>query len=131
MLRALSPIYAASKGTAEQSQFIDLLENARRQLESVYAQIPENSGEPPSYVQSQFQAAQDAWEKAVAAPKTLGFTAEKSFGQTAQFTLDSLVSGIKTAATSGEGIAKYLKIIVIGGVAIGALVAIVVIAGKK
>jgi len=131
MLNALHPLYDAAKGTAEQDQYLDLLENARRQLTAVYDQIVPGEMSPPSYVESQFEAAQMAWETAIAAPKNLGFTNEKSFGQNVKQSVDKFTAGLKSVAESGEGISKYFKTLVIGGLAIGALLTIVYFAGKK
>jgi len=133
MLNALHPIYAASKGTGTELQYRDLLENARRQLENVYAQIPSSdpNGIPAPYVQIQFESAQQAWEGAVSAPKNLGFTSEKDFGEIAVSSLSGIGDQIKAAVTTGSSVSKALKVIAITGVAIGVTVAIVLLTARK
>lgn len=131
MLTALHPLYASAQGTATQDQIVDRLENARRQLEAIFNQIPAGNGSVPQYIASQFQAAQDAWESALRSGKELGFTSEKSFGGTVKSVIGDLESSFKRAVDTGEGISGSLKAIAIGGLAIGALVAIAFIAGRK
>ncbi len=131
MLNALHPLYASAQGTATQDQVIDRLENARRQLEGVYNQIQAGNSNVPNYVETQFQAAQDAWESALRSGKELGFSSEKSFGGTVKSVVGDLQSSFKRALDTGEGISGSLKAIAIGGLAIGALVAIAFIVGRK
>ena len=131
MLNALHPLYASAQGTATQDQIIDRLENARRQLEAVFNQITPGNNPVPQYIATQFQAAQDAWDSALRSGKELGFTSEKSFGGTVKSVIGDLESSFKRAVDTGEGISGSLKAIAIGGLAIGALVAIAFIAGRK
>jgi hypothetical protein len=131
MLNALHPLYASAQGTSTQDQIVDRLENARRQLEAIFKQIPAGNGLVPSYIQTQFQTAQDAWDSALRSGKELGFTSEKSFGGTVKSVVGNLEDSFKRAVDTGEGISGSLKAIAIGGLAIGALVAIAFIAGRK
>jgi hypothetical protein len=131
MLTALHPLYASAQGTANQDAVIDRLENARRQLEAIYNQISAGNNEVPTYVETQFQAAQDAWESALRSGKEIGFASEKSFGGTVKSVIGDFESSFKRAVDTGEGISGTLKTLVIGGLAIGLLITVLVVTRSK
>src|SRR3990172_9759250 len=101
MLTAIYPMYGAAKGTENESAIFDRLENARRQLELVFNQLPKEDVFSQD-MWNAFAVAEGAYNLARQAPGQIGFTAKKSFGDTVHMSIESAKKGLGEAVTAAS-----------------------------
>jgi len=129
MLTALHPMYGAAKGTAHEAAIVDRLENARRQLELIYKQLPKEDVFSQGLYNA-YSVAVNAYNVAQASPAQIGFLPKKSFADTVQMSIESAKQGLGEAVRAGTKASNSLNALTVAGIALGIIVVAAIMTRK-